>query len=247
MKQIFVLALISMTFGCAHHKSEVATVNDCAFVERIESLAKLGPYEALSENIFGSPAPFLSVADGIGPSRHGIGEGDEAACVMDNYEFLMIWAGADYIRCEGQLKSAAKAREFTRAYNELLRRKLSSDNIYKCTDKHLMEERRRRCAATGQELCSGLEDWRGAHLELARFVWNLDSTSTTGYRPEEYGKFSVSIRNLKHRDEIEKNACNIFPKYGIKMDVTIYMELANFNHQDRKWDKEKLKEVLCSY
>jgi hypothetical protein len=31
------------------------------------------------------------------------------------------------------------------------------------------------------------------------------------------------------------------------MEVTIYIELANFNNELRKWEKEKMESVICRY
>lgn len=224
-----------------------AAAIDCEFISEIHKLLKVSPKTALNTHKFGNPDPFLSVADGIGPSRPGIGEGDEAGCVMSNYEFHMIWAGADAISCERQTEYAVKAHEYAEKYNKLLRKKLVSENTYKCTEDLLAIERGRRCAETGDERCTGLEDWDGAHSELTKFVWNLNSTSTIGYRPEKYGQFWVSIRDPLHRKEIEEKACGIFSKYGIKMNVVIHIELANFNPQIREWERENLNEVFCSY
>jgi len=227
--------------------SSNAFANDCAFVEEIDLLVHESPKKALETGKFGVPAPFLSVADGIGPSRPGIGDGDEARCVKQNYRFHMIWAGADAIQCNRQFEVARKAHNYAKKYNKLLKRKLKSNLEYHCTKERLTKEREVRCSKTEDDLCTGLEDWDGAHSELTKFVWGLNSTSVTGYLPEVYGHFWVSIRDDQHRKEIEESACDIFPKYGIEMGVLIHIELANFNRNTKEWDKKEMNDVYCSY
>lgn len=237
---IFVAAFLSLS-------SPNSLANECWFIEAIDALVKVGPEQALEGHMFGDPASFLSVADGISPSTPGIGEEEEAECVKSNYELLTLWAGGDVDFCDRQSEVAGKAYKFTREYNSLLRKNLISNKTYRCTEDLLAKERKRRCDETGKQFCTGREDWSGAHFELARFVWNLNSTATVGYLPEKYGQFWVSIRDPMHRKEIQEKSCALFPKYGIKMDVTIYIELANFNHELRKWDKEKMESVICRY
>jgi hypothetical protein len=227
--------------------SPYSLANECWFIEAIDALVKMGPEQALNEHVFGNPASFLSVVDGISPSTPGIGEEEETACVKSNYELATIWAGGDVDICDRQSEVAGKAYKFASEYNSLLRKNLVSNKTYLCTEDLLAKERKRRCDETGKQFCTGREDWSGAHSELSRFVWNLNSTATVGYLPEKYGQFWVSIRDPMHRKEIQEKSCELFPKYGIKMDVTIYIELANFNNELRKWEKEKMESVICRY
>jgi hypothetical protein len=227
--------------------SPYSIADNCGFVKQIDSLVKLSPKKALKTNRFGDPAPFLSIGDGIGPSSPGIGEKDEAECVSRNYKFHMIWAGGDVSACDRQSEVVEKAQRYAKKYNNLLRKNLTSDNKYLCTADLLVKEKEKRCAETGHPLCTGLEDWKEAFFALNQFVWKLNSTSVVSYDPEKYGQFSASIRDVQHRKEIEEKACELFPKYGIKMDVTIHIELANFNPEIQQWKREKLDNVVCTF
>lgn len=218
--------------------------SDCEFMEEIDDLLKASPVVAVKNDKFGKNT-FLSVADGIGPSRPGFSSGEELGCAMKNYSFHMIWAGADDYRCEGQGKKASQANKYAEEYNIYLKQKLTENESFKCTTILLAEKRKKLCDATGQKLCTGLEDWAGAHHALTKYVWSLNSTSTVGYLPEKYGVFSASIREPEHREQILKNACEIFPRFGSKMDVTIHIKLANYNPSKGKWDEKTMPDVVC--
>jgi len=218
--------------------------SDCDFMKGIDNLLKIPPEVAVQSNKFGEDT-FLSVADGFSPSRPGFDSGEELGCAMKNYEFHMVLAGADSYQCKGQGTKASQANKYAEKYNIHLKQSLVENGRFKCMSILLAEKRNKLCEATGQELCTGLEDWSGALSALTKYVWSLNRTSTVGYLPEKYGEYSASIREPEHRKKILENACEIFPRFGSKMDVTIHIKLANYNRNKGEWDEELMPDVVC--
>jgi hypothetical protein len=225
----------------------LAETESCKFMKDLENILAVSPQLALTENKIAKDGEFLSVADGFAPSYPGFIARGEVSCVEKNHGFEMIWAGADYYECEGQSNLASKMNKFAGRYNILLKSKLTKAGSYQCTDKKLELSRKVKCLKTGQDTCTGNEDWFGALNEFTKYVWSLDSTSNVGMLPNVYGVYSVSIRHKDHFSAIRENACKIFPNHKIAMNVTIEMEIAIFNRNKGVWDRNKLDTIHCDY